>query len=153
MAVRAILTRVPLEIFEAIKVSGSFIPSDEVLGKKYDWKNFGRIGIDTTWDTLHSIFRNAAHPLAYALEGDYHPEGGLQFFSETDDGTSYLAYASPGLVQEVAEALAKFPIKQELSKLENDIQYLSYCLDYFNDLVSFYWEAARKDEAVFISIN
>ena len=151
MVIRASLTGIPPEIYEAVKTSGGFSPNDGVLGRKYNWQGFGHVGIDATWSVLHEAFSRAGYPLQHALEGDYFPDGGLNLFSKTFKGDSYLAYVSPVIVKEVPIALAKFPIKQSLRDLGQD--HLEYFLPYFKDLVNFYREAADKSEAVFISIN
>ena len=153
MAIRAILTGVPPEIYTSVTASGGFIPSVKVLGRSYDWQKFGRVGLDTAWFSLHQAFSKAGAPLLFALVGDYHPAGGLDLFSQSSRGEPYLAYVSPELTKDVAAALAKFPIRQILPDLETDARYRAYCLAYFDDLVSFYKKAARKGEAVFISID
>lgn len=153
MAIRASLTRIPPEVYESVRASGGFAPNAEFLGQNYNWQEFGRTGIDTSWSTLHKAFGKAGYPLEHTLEGDYHPAGGLGLFSNTGERDSYLAYVSPELTKDVAVALAEFPIKQALLEFEKDAKYLAYCLAYFDDLVRFYQETASKGEAIFISVN
>jgi hypothetical protein len=153
MSITASLTRIPPEIYNAVRDSGSFMPNDEVLHRKYDWHEFGHVGIDATWYILHIMFIKTGYPLKSALEGDYCPAGGLELFSETFNGDSYLVYVSPELAKEIALELAKFPIRKSLLEYENDKTFIDYCLAYFDDLVSFYSEVAQEGDAIFITVN
>ena len=153
MGIRAVLTRIPPEIFEAVRESGGFEPNENLLSKKYNWFGFTSINLDKSWWILNKAFVSAGPPLRHALEGDYFPEGGLDAFDGSDDVDSYLAYVSPANTKLISMQLNDFPIKQALQALlEDDVQYIEYCLPYFEDLVNLYEEATYYNEAVFISV-
>lgn len=149
MGYRALLTRIPPEIYKVVRNSGRFQPNEEILGKKYNWSGFTRVYLDKTWWLLNLVLYNSGDPLKYAIEGDYSPEGGLEAFSKGVGDDSYLAYVSPARTKQISVALKVFPIQQALQAFDNDKQYIDYCLSYYPDLVSFYEETANHDDAVF----
>jgi hypothetical protein len=152
MGLSASLTRIPPDIYQAMRISGGFQPDEEILGKKYDWLGFTSVGLDKSWWFLNLAFNNSDDPIKYAIEGDYSPEGGLEAFNNGEGNDSYLAYVSPSVAKQISEVLKAFPIQKSLQALDDDDQYIDYCLLYYQDLVSFYKETAYHDDAVFISI-
>ena len=154
MAVRAILTSVPPEVYQLVKARSAFEPNAEVLGGKYDWQSFDRVSIDTAWYELHTAFSaRSPDPLVCALQGDYCPAGGLDLFSSSSSGDSYLAYVSPETARAVSLALAAFDAEKALRDSGRDADDLNYCLQYYWLLAGFYRRVAQRGSAVFISIG
>jgi hypothetical protein len=153
MGVRAFLTSIPPEILDAVRESGGFEPREDILSRSYNWRDFSNVSLDKTWWLLNKVFIKAGPPLVYTLQGDYFPEGGLEAFDTRDAGDSYIAYVSSKKVRDISKELEVFPIQESLNALEDDEQYIDYCLSYYSDLVEFYEQCSVDGNAVFITVT
>jgi hypothetical protein len=152
MGVRASLTQIPSEIPKLLREAREYEPSEHTLGAQYDWNSFPSVTLDKAWQDFVVVFKKIGPPLHYAIEGDYsHPDSIETWDYETSD--YYTGYVSKEHVQGVSSALSKLSYSDISSAFEQaGIEYDEYNQRYFEGLICFYQEAAKKHSAVMILI-
>jgi hypothetical protein len=97
MGVRAGLTEIPRDLYAEVAVGGE----PDIAGGT-------RHSIDKAWYDFHVVFRSKGPPLSLAMSGDYRHPLSPHSLDEFCKGNYeyYVGFASPALVEEVANALA-----------------------------------------------
>ena len=115
-----------------------------------------RHSIDKAWHDFHVVFRSKGPPLSLAIAGDYRHPLSPHSLDEFCDGRYheyYVGFASPQLVQEVAEALAKVTAS-DYKRWETELVGDQYSMEtFFPTLKTAYLEAAVRRNALMIVIS
>ena len=145
MGIRAGLTEITPDVFEQVRTGG-----------EPDLSEGPRHSIDKAWQDFHSVFRAKGQPLSLAISGDYlHPSSShtLDEFCKGDHDY-YVGFASPTLVQHVADSLAAVTAteyKHWESELFGDHYNGGETL--FPHLKAAYVDAATRNNALMIVIT
>lgn len=144
MGIRAGFTEITPDAFNQIRVGGE----PALAGGQHH-------SIDKAWHDFHVVFGRQGPPLSLAIAGDCrHPFSphSLEEFS-TGNHDYYVAFMSPRLVREVAEALATLRPPQ-LQNWYEELRIGQYdCGFYFfGQLKNAYMEAAKCGNALMIVI-
>jgi hypothetical protein len=144
MGVRAGLTEIPSEILEQVRAGG-----------EPDFPESPRHSIDKAWHDLHAVFRAKGLPLSLAVSGDYlHPLSNHTLDEFCKGGHEYyVGFASPDLVQQVAEHLASVSAA-DYKRWEVELFGDQYNVGekYFPHLKTAYLEAAARKNSLMIVI-
>lgn len=145
MGVRAGLTEINPQEFEEL-IAGR---SPDVSGGEYH-------SLDKAWGDIHEALRQVGPPLDKVLSGDrLHPDC-HQTFEDFYRGSHdyYVGFASPELVREVADALARINPPEDVrregsAKFDYNADYVGW---YFRELQKVYSGAADRGNALMIVI-
>jgi hypothetical protein len=144
MGIRAGLTEITPETFEQV-----------AAGREPDLTGSERYSIDKAWHDSHVVFGPMGPPLSFAISGDWRHPLSPHSLDEFCEGKReyYLGFVSPGLVNEIAQALSNL----------TDLQLAQWCGQYgdeqnncaatfFPDLKAAYANAATRGNALVIVI-
>lgn len=144
MGVRAGLTEIPSDLFDSM-----------VAGGESTFPYAARRSIDKAWHDFHTVFQGQGPPLSLAISGDCLQPQSPHSLSEFCEGNHnwYVGFASPALVNEVAQVLANLT-SSDYKRWETEMTGKQYnCGEtFFANLKAAYTEAAARKNALMIVI-